>query len=68
MPPPEVWALSPASGQKALGAKLIGTVGNAQKAQRALKAGAWQVINYREESIVERLKEITNGKKVRVVV
>jgi len=52
---------------KALGAKLIGTVGNAQKAQRALQAGAWQVINYREESIVERVKEITGGKKVRVV-
>jgi NADPH:quinone reductase-like Zn-dependent oxidoreductase len=48
---------------KALGAKLIGTVGNAQKAQRALQAGAWQVINYREESIVERLKEITAAKK-----
>ena len=52
---------------KALGAKLIGTVGNAQKAQTALQAGAWQVINYREESIVERVKEITGGKKVRVV-
>ncbi|HFS5792136.1 TPA: quinone oxidoreductase [Citrobacter werkmanii] len=52
---------------KALGAKLIGTVGNAQKAQIAQQAGAWQVINYREESIVERVKEITGGKKVRVV-
>lgn len=52
---------------KALGAKLIGTVGSAQKAQRALQAGAWQVINYREESLVERVKEITNGKKLRVV-
>ncbi|MFW0767375.1 quinone oxidoreductase [Trabulsiella odontotermitis] len=52
---------------KALGAKLIGTVGNAQKAQRAKQAGAWQIINYREESVVERLKEITDGKKVRVV-
>lgn len=52
---------------KALGAKLIGTVGSAQKAQRALQAGAWQVINYREENIVDRLKEITGGKKVRVV-
>ena len=52
---------------KALGAKLIGTVGNAQKAQIALQAGAWQVINYREESIVERVKEVTGGKKVRVV-
>lgn len=52
---------------KALGGKLIGTVGSAQKAQRALQAGAWKVINYREESIVERVKEITGGKKVRVV-
>ena len=52
---------------KALGAKLIGTDGSAQKAQRAKQAGAWQVINYREENIVERLKEITEGKKVHVV-
>lgn len=40
---------------------------NRAKAQSALKAGAWQVINYREENLVERLKEITGGKKVRVV-
>ncbi|WP_312952069.1 quinone oxidoreductase [Superficieibacter sp.] len=52
---------------KALGAKLIGTVGSAEKAQRAKQAGAWQVINYREENLVERVKEITGGKKVRVV-
>lgn len=52
---------------KALGAKLIGTVGSAAKAQRALQAGAWQTINYREENIVERVKEITGGKKVQVV-
>ena len=52
---------------KALGAKLIGTVGSAQKAQRAKQASAWQVINYSEENIVERLKEITEGKKVHVV-
>ncbi|MCS2169202.1 quinone oxidoreductase [Scandinavium sp. TWS1a] len=52
---------------KALGAQLIGTVGSAQKAQRALQAGAWQVINYREENLVERVKEITKGKKLRVV-
>lgn len=52
---------------KALGAQLIGTVGSAQKAQRALQAGAWQVINYREENLVERVKEITHGKKLRAV-
>jgi NADPH2:quinone reductase len=52
---------------KALGARLIGTVGSAQKAQRAKQAGAWETINYREENIAERLKEITEGKKVHVV-
>ena len=52
---------------KALGAKLIGTVGSAQKADRATKAGAWQTINYREENLVECVKEITGGKKVAVV-
>ncbi|TNV16391.1 quinone oxidoreductase [Buttiauxella sp. B2] len=52
---------------KALGAKLIGTVGSAQKAERAKSAGAWQTINYREENLVERVKEITGGKKVAVV-
>ena len=38
-----------------------------EKAERAKQSGAWQIINYREENIVERLKEITDGKKVRVV-
>ncbi|GAB53809.1 quinone oxidoreductase [Atlantibacter hermannii] len=52
---------------KALGSKLIGTVGSAQKAERAKQAGAWQVINYQEESVVDRVREITGGKKVRVV-
>lgn len=52
---------------KALGARLIGTVGSAEKAQRARQAGAWEVINYREENLVERIKELTQGKKLRVV-
>ena len=52
---------------KALGAKLIGTVGSQEKAERALKAGAWQVINYRDENIAERVKEMTGGKKLSVV-
>lgn len=52
---------------KALGARLIGTVGSEEKAQRALQAGAWQVINYREEDIVARVKELTGGKKLSVV-
>ncbi|WP_024548672.1 quinone oxidoreductase [Siccibacter turicensis] len=52
---------------KALGAHLIGTVGSAEKAQRAIQAGAWKTINYREENIAERVREITGGRKLRVV-
>ena len=52
---------------KALGAKLIGTVGSAEKAQRAKQAGAWDIINYREENVGERVRELTGGKKLRVV-
>jgi NADPH2:quinone reductase len=51
---------------KSAGRKTDRHRGQCQKSARAA-AGAWQVINYREESIVERLKEITSGKKVRVV-
>ena len=52
---------------KALGAKMIGTVGSAEKAQLAKDAGAWEVINYREENIAERVAALTGGKMVSVV-
>ncbi|HBO22421.1 MULTISPECIES: quinone oxidoreductase [unclassified Providencia] len=52
---------------KALGAKMIGTVGSDEKALRAKDAGAWQVINYQTEDIAARVKEITDGEKVNVV-
>lgn len=52
---------------KALGAKLIGTVGSAEKAERAKQAGAWQTINYRDENIAQRLQQLNDGKKVAVV-
>jgi len=52
---------------KALGAKLIGTVGSAEKAERAKLAGAWETINYRDENIAERLQQLNDGKKVAVV-
>lgn len=52
---------------KALGAKLIGTVGSAEKAERAKLNGAWQTINYRDENIAERLQQLNDGKKVAVV-
>lgn len=51
----------------ALGAKMIGTVGSADKALRAKEAGAWEVINYQTEDIAARVKEITHGEKVNVV-
>ncbi len=52
---------------KALGAKLIGTVGSAEKAERAKSAGAWKIINYRDENIAQRLQELNGGNKVAVV-
>lgn len=52
---------------KALGAHLIGTVGSAEKAKLAKDAGAWATINYREENIAQRVNDLTDGKKVRVV-
>lgn len=52
---------------KAPGAKLIGTVGSAKKAERARQAGARQTINYRDENIAQRLVELNSGNKVAVV-
>lgn len=52
---------------KAMGVKLIGTVGSEEKAQLAKDTGAWATINYREQNIAEQVLELTNGKKVSVV-
>jgi NADPH:quinone reductase len=52
---------------KALSAKVIATVGSPEKAAVAEKAGAQDVILYREENFVERVKEITRGKLCDVV-
>lgn len=52
---------------KALGAKLIGTVGSDAKAERAKRAGAWATINYQTEDIAQRVAELTQGEKVNVV-
>ncbi|CQI88016.1 quinone oxidoreductase [Yersinia rohdei] len=52
---------------KALGAKLIGTVGSDEKAELAKAHGAWATINYRTENITERVAELTHGEKVGVV-
>jgi NADPH:quinone reductase len=52
---------------KALGVKVIGTAGSAEKCALAKAHGAAHVINYSTENFVERVKEITGGKKVPVV-
>src|SRR5216117_3362228 len=52
---------------KKLGANTIGTVGSEEKAKLAKAHGAKHAINYSTENFVERVKEITKGKKVPVV-
>jgi NADPH:quinone reductase len=52
---------------KQLGATVIGTVGNDEKAQLARENGCDHVVVYSRESVVERVREITGGKGVRVV-
>ncbi len=52
---------------KALGVKVIGTVGSKEKAELARSYGCDHTILYREENIVERVREITKGAMVPVV-
>lgn len=43
------------------GAKVIATVGSDEKKAIAKNSGADEVINYKNEDVVDRVKEITNG-------
>jgi NADPH2:quinone reductase len=52
---------------KALGVTVIGTAGSKEKADLAKKWGADHVILYKEENVVERVREITRGAMVPVV-
>jgi NADPH2:quinone reductase len=52
---------------RALGVTLIGTVGSEEKAQLARAHGYEHVINYSTENFVERVADITGGKKCDVV-
>jgi len=53
---------------KHLGITVIGTVGNAAKAGQARAAGADHVILYRQEDIAARVREITGGHGVPLVI
>jgi NADPH:quinone reductase len=52
---------------KYLGATVIGTVGDEEKAALVKKHGCDHPINYRKEDFVARVNELTGGKKVPVV-
>lgn len=52
---------------KALGARLIGVVGSAAKAERAMALGAWACIDSGREDVAQRVLELTNGQKCPVV-
>jgi NADPH2:quinone reductase len=52
---------------KALGAKVIGTVGSPAKAELARAHGCDHVINYSTENFTQRVREITGGEGVPVV-
>ena len=52
---------------KAIGARLIGVVGSAEKAERAKSLGAWATIDRTQEDVVQRVLELTDGQKCPVV-
>jgi NADPH2:quinone reductase len=51
----------------ALGAKVIVTVGSAEKAAACLRLGALRAVNYREEDFVEAVRESTGGHGANVI-
>ncbi|WP_282342485.1 NADPH:quinone reductase [Pseudomonas sp. PS02288] len=52
---------------RSLGAKLIGVVGSAQKAEQAKALGAWATIDRTRDDIRQRVLELTDGVKCPVV-
>ncbi len=50
------------------GARVIGTVGSPAKAENVRSVGVQEVIHYKTESVSERIKEITQGQGVDVVI
>lgn len=52
---------------KAMGAKVIVTVGNDEKAQACLALGADHAINYKSQDFVAEVKQLTGGRGVDVI-
>lgn len=52
---------------KYLGVRVIGTTSSPRKAALAKSMGCDEVINYNEQDVAERVRELTNGKGVPVV-
>lgn len=52
---------------QSIGAQVIGTVGSADKAGVARRCGYAHVVNYREEDVAARVRDITGGAGVPVV-
>ena len=52
---------------KELGVRVIGTAGSDEKCEQALQNGADTCINYRNEDVVARVRELTQGEGVPVV-
>ena len=50
------------------GARVIGTVGSEEKQRHATAAGAFATIDYKQESVTERIKALTDGRGVDAVV
>jgi NADPH2:quinone reductase len=51
---------------KARGARVIGTVGDTEKAALARAAGVEEIVLYRDEDVAQRVRAITDGAGVRV--
>jgi putative PIG3 family NAD(P)H quinone oxidoreductase len=51
----------------AFGARVITTVGNAEKAQACREAGADHAINYRDEDFVDAVAKLTDGEGVNII-
>ena len=67
MPAPAVWAWRRSSWRKQAGATVISTASSDAKLERLKPLGLDHGINYASESFVDRVRELTDGRGVDVV-